>query len=290
MKHSSIKPALKQTSFLDIPAQPDIARDTPVINLDERVRTVVIDNEQYFSLFDILAIHGSEGSAKNPRVYWQRAKERMANQGVDVVTFELQHRFEGQGQRDTPVINLDGFMRIVQAIDIPEWEPIRDWMAKQSAKALKTNREIKALASAKINQGMSPLEAQDFARQTIVARETRNDWTAALKAAVIGAINYGQATNVEYTNLFGKTAKEIREITGFDVARDGMTTEGRAIVTAVEATMTKMFLRHENLTFMQALDIVRDVCSAYRISVVNVERLLGIDLSTGKPTLQAGTK
>lgn len=285
-KHSSTKPPAKQLDMFDLSS--DSQRNTPVVNLDERIRSVTIGNEQFFSLFDILAIHGSDGSAKNPRVYWQRAKERMESQGVDVVTLALQHRFEGQGQRDTPVVNLDGFLRVVQAIDIPEWEPIRDWMAKQAAKTLKNNREIKILTGAKINQGMSPLEAQDFARQTIVARETRNDWTAALKAAVIDSINYAQATNTEYVGLFGKTAKQIKEATGFSVARDAMTTEGRAIVAAVESTMTKMFAQHDDLTFEQALEIVRQVCAAYRISVVSVERLLGIDISTGLPLVGAG--
>jgi len=191
-----------------------------------------------------------------------------------------------ESQRATPVVNLDGFMRIVQSIDIPQWEIIREWMAKQAAQAIKDSRAINALSKAKVNQGMSASEAQDFARQSILAKDTRNDWTAALQAAVIGAINYGHATNTEYLELFGKTAREIKEIAGFKIARDGMTTEGRAIVTAVEATMSKMFAKHDDLTFEQALGIIRDVCAAYHVSVVNVERLLGIELATGQKLLR----
>lgn len=275
------------TTSLSLPLFDIEDRETPIVNLDERIRSVQIDNDQYFSLFDILELHGSKGSAKNPRVYWQRAKERLESQGVDVVTLALQHRFEGQGQRETPIVNLDGFMRLVQSIDIQEWEFIREWMARKAAQTIKDSRAIKTLSKAKINQGMSPLEAQEFARQSIVAKEARNDWTAALKAAVIGAINYGHATNVEYMHLFGRTAKEIKEITGFAVARDAMTTEGRAIVTAVESTMTKMFARHEDLSFEQALKIIESVCDAYHVSVVNVERLLGIELATGRALLES---
>lgn len=273
------RPSLHTVDMFNTPS------DTPVVNLDERIRSILIDGDVYHSLIDILTYHGSNGSADNPSKYWNRAKERIIKQGGEVIPGLVQHRFDGQGQRDTPVVNLDGFMRVIQAIDIPEWESIRAWMAKQAAKKIKDGREERLLSEAKIAQGMHPTEAKEFARQVVAAKETRNDWTAALQAAVIGSINYGQATNTEYVNLFGRTAKEIKEMTGFTVARDAMTTEGRAIVTAVEATMTKMFLRHENLTFNQALRIVEEVCSAYRISVVNVEKLLGVELATGRALL-----
>lgn len=261
----------------------------PDMNFDLRIRSIYVEDEAYFSLFDIFSHYGSDGSSSNPAMYWKRAQARLEKQGAHNITGVLDYQFvasDGKKKKPTPIVNLEAFLRIIQVVDIQAWESMRAWMARNSAKKIKDTALERVFIEDKMNQGFSFGEATDFVRQAMIARETRNDWTAALQAAVIGAVNYGQATNAEYMELFGKTAKEIREITGFKVARDGMTTEGRAIVTAVEATMSKMFLKYKDITFDQALGVIRDVCAAYQISVVNVERLLGIELSTGRKLLR----
>jgi len=70
---------------------------------DERIRSLKIDGVMYFSVLDIFEHYGSKGSESNPRKYWARAKALIEKQPGDVVTGLMQHKFPGQGSRETPI-------------------------------------------------------------------------------------------------------------------------------------------------------------------------------------------
>lgn len=146
----------------------------------------------------------------------------------------------------------------------------------------------KKLAKAKIQQGMSQSEALEFIQIAQDGKEKRKGWIAALKAAVRDSIRYDIATDTEYRELFGVSAKDIKQATGFDTARDGMTAAGRAFVTAAELSLEALFNQRENLTFQDALVMTRELCRDFRIPISSVEKRLGISLATGKPLLASG--
>lgn len=205
------------------------------------------------------------------------------------------HQFEGKGQRLTPVATFKMVMRIGQVTLFKEWEPMREWMAglaqerveEAANPALGIQRAQQRFLDAKMAQGMSEVEALDFLKAVQDGRITRREWTAALKQAVRDSINYGQITNTEYTTLFDKTAKQIRDLTGFKVARDGMTKPGRKMLEAAESALEEIFNQRRDLTFLEALALTRDICSDFRISIQAVQGRLGIDLATGTPLITA---
>jgi hypothetical protein len=72
------------------------------VTFGHKVRRTEIGGVIHFSILDVFEHYGSEGSAKNPAMYWKRAKKRLNKQAGEVITGLLEHRFDGQGQRDTP--------------------------------------------------------------------------------------------------------------------------------------------------------------------------------------------
>jgi len=154
-------------------------------------------------------------------------------------------------------------------------------VAKGETKPSHFSKKEQSLLSAKISQGYSEDEAKTFLVLVKEGKVKRRQWTDVLKLAVRGNINYGRVTNVEYLALFNMTAEEIRAVTGFNIARDGMTPTGRAFVTAAELALEAAFNQHRDLTFQQALGITRQICEACGISVKNIENILGISLATG---------
>lgn len=263
-------------------------------SFDQRIRRIEIDGVMHFSVLDVFEHYGSEGSASNPAMYWKRAEKRIQKQSEGVITGVL-YRTPETGGRPSPYATFKLFMRIVQVSEIREWDAMRNWMAELAQErieettnpALGIQRAQDRFLAAKMAQGLSEADAVDFLKAVQDGRITRREWTAALKAAVSDAVNYGQITNTEYMTLFGKTAKTIREITGFKVARDGMTKTGRKLLEAAESALEDAFNQRRDLTFPQALELTRGICADFRISVQAVQARLGIDLATGEPLMTA---
>lgn len=261
-------------------------------DFDQRIRRVDIGGAMYFSVLDVFQHYGSEGSSDNPSKYWKRSEKRLKDQVGDVIP-GLVYRTPETGGRPSPYATFKTFMRIVQVSEIREWDAMREWMAGLAQErleetvnpALGIQRAQQRFLDAKVAQGMSEDEALDFLKAVQDGRVTRREWTAALKQAVRDSINYGQITNTEYTTLFEKTAKQIRDLTGFKVARDGMTKPGRKMLEAAESALEEIFNQRRDLTFLEALALTRDICADFRISVQSVQARLGIDLATGMPLI-----
>ena len=165
--------------------------------------------------------------------------------------------------------------------------------AEQKAQAADTQQaklssQDKRLLKDKIEQGYSEDEAKTFIELVKEGKVKRKDWTAVLKLVVRGAINYALITNVEYTSVFNMTAKQIKAATGFTVARDGMTPQGRAIMTAVELSLEAALNARGECTFKEACLITENVCLAYGGTVKNLEAMMGISIATGLPLMGAG--
>ena len=143
----------------------------------------------------------------------------------------------------------------------------------------------KRLISAKIDQGYSDDEAKTFLQLVKEGVPTRKELTAVFKLVVRGTINYAQITDTEYKAIFDMTAKEIRAMTGFKTARDGMTPTGRAIVTAAETALESVFMQQRDLTFDRAMQLTYEVCSAYGGTVKKLETVMGVSLATGHKLL-----
>jgi hypothetical protein len=99
------------------------------------IRKVIINGEMLFSVIDIFKNHGSR--SKNPHQEWERAKQRLEEQGFDISSRVCFYQFPGQGQRETPLITYETWNQIVatlgtrhfstnkqQAIEVPLLHPL----------------------------------------------------------------------------------------------------------------------------------------------------------------------
>lgn len=279
--------------------------------LDASVRRTQHEGTTYFSLVDIMAHfvgdpettwgRGEKAGQKkkllsDPRVIWQYTKKRLQADGFDVYSKIIQLKLKATDgkQRLTDCADGQTCLRIVQSIPSPKAEPIRQWLAQLGYERLEEaanpelgiNRANQRFLTSKMQQGYTAQEAQEFLLVATQGRVTRNELTDVLRAAVVDAVNYGQATNAEYRGMFGRTAKELRQITGFKNARDGMTVEGRALLTAAESTMRRLIGDRDHLQFVEAMGIIEAVAGMYRLSVERVQEALGIDLATSLPMLR----
>lgn len=217
----------------DNPQLPLIPQESVLDHIDSRVRSTYIGTEQYVSVLDLLQYHGNK---KNPTQSWRATVDFMTRQGYS--TPHVVYAFEGSDgkkKKATPVINLETFLRIVQSAEVPEWEPIREWLAKEGAENLKSKAQRKRDSELeryqKAGLGDKP-EVVRFAAYNEALKEY-----AALKSAftrVCDSPDWRVLANEEYQALFGMMANQLKAVLKNENVRQSLGTDALETMTFAE--------------------------------------------------------
>ena len=92
----------------------------------------VWDNENeewYFSVVDVI---GTLTESKDPGAYWRKLKQRLKEEGSEVVTFchGLKLMATDGKMRETDACDMQGIFRIIQSVPSPKAEPFKIWLAE----------------------------------------------------------------------------------------------------------------------------------------------------------------
>jgi len=93
------------------------------------VRRIIHNNEWWFSVVDAC---GVLTESVDPGAYWRKLKQRLIEEGSEVVTFCHGLKLEAaDGKKyETDCANTEGILRLVQSIPSPKAEPFKRWLAK----------------------------------------------------------------------------------------------------------------------------------------------------------------
>lgn len=93
------------------------------------IRRKVYQNEWWFSVADVC---GVLTDSSDPSAYWRKLKQRLVEEGSEVVTFchGLKLKSPDGKKYLTDCANTEGVFRIVQTIPSPKAEPFKRWLAK----------------------------------------------------------------------------------------------------------------------------------------------------------------
>lgn len=100
-----------------------------VVFQDKKIRRVLVDDEWYFSVVDVVA---ALTDSFDPGAYWRKLKQRLTAEGSQVVTFchGLKLQASDGKMRTTDCANVKGMFRIIQSIPSPKAEPFKQWLAQ----------------------------------------------------------------------------------------------------------------------------------------------------------------
>jgi DNA-damage-inducible protein D len=100
-----------------------------VVFRGKEIRRVLEANEWYFSIVDVC---GALTESPDAGAYWRKLKQRLKEEGSEVVTFCHGLKLEAPDgkMRDTDCANTEGIFRIIQSIPSPKAEPFKRWLAK----------------------------------------------------------------------------------------------------------------------------------------------------------------
>lgn len=244
------------------------------------------DGSLVYAIQDWIA--GLSGTAPQAaRMSWDGIRSK-----VEIDTLTLPYQTAG-GMFQMDFTNDEGLYRIAQEMRAmkkrPQLQEIKDYLAKAGAfvdharrNPAEAAQSLNAAAEKKyLKQGKSAEWVQDRLGGII----SHNVMTAALKQAVLEGLDFAKFTNVEYRSMFNRTAKEISEVTGYKNARDGMTRQALAFLSIAEATLTDMLKAREEVTFIDACDMMRAIAVKLQPAMLSMQVLMQADLATGKPLL-----
>ena len=86
----------------------------------------------YFSIVDIIAALTGQYEHKKAQSYWTTLKNRLKEEGSEVVTKCDQLKLEAADGKKylTDVANPETLLRLIQSVPSPKAEPIKLWLAK----------------------------------------------------------------------------------------------------------------------------------------------------------------
>jgi len=94
-----------------------------------KVRKTLYKNEWWFSVIDVCGVLTDSSDAG---AYWRKLKQRLSEEGSEVVTFCHGLKLESSDGKkyETDCADTEGIFRIIQSIPSPKAEPFKRWLAK----------------------------------------------------------------------------------------------------------------------------------------------------------------
>jgi hypothetical protein len=265
---------------------------------DDRIRRADIDGKTYFSVLDVFEFSGSVGSSDNPRQYWRNAQKRLRAQGFHDVTSLIQHQFvrkDGKKNRATPVGTFKFFIRLVQVVEIKEWEHIRQWMADVAHERLEEltdpelgiSRAEHRYIEAQQNRGMTEADAT----QALLDRRDGKTGYRATMAVVSEKCSdtpqYAQLVDTEYLAILGHIAKELQVILETKSIRDEIPPLQYLYIRTAEQSLREILKSGDRLPMSNIIAIARDICVPLGKTLAAVCDRSGIDVVTGRHLLDS---
>lgn len=254
----------------------------------EHIRRAELDGTMCYSILDIFKFYGDTTNAAQE---WKTVLGTLEKQGFRSDIEIIQHRFEGQGQRNTPVASLEVFLRIAQVTSFKHWEHIRRAMSGALA------REIESQTQKKMRQTIEYYESFDMgAKPEIILLKSKYDASKALgevKSCISGMMklsSYEWASfhSTEIQALLGMTIKQIKDARNAKSVRDSLNSfELNALVHA-ERDLIALLSMQANVDNQRLLDSVRMVYQPIGENLQRMLDMIGIDALSGKYQLTSG--
>lgn len=196
-----------------------------VVFKDKQIRRTLHNNEWWFSVVDVCgALTGSVDAG----AYWRKLKQRLKNEGSEVVTNCHGLKLEATDGKKytTDCANTEGVFRIIQSIPSPKAEPFKRWLAKVGYERVQeiedpglATKRTKALYRAK---GYSEAWIEKRMRGIAVRAELTDEWK---KRSVGDEPEYAILTAEISKAAFGLTPSEYKKLKGLEREnlRDHMT-------------------------------------------------------------------
>ena len=230
---------------------------------NKQVRTLwnADEEEWYFSVVDVCNVL-ADSASKDPGAYWRKLKQRLKNEGSEVVTkcHGLKMQAADGKYYKTDCLDTKGVLRLVQSIPSPKAEPFKMWLAQVGSERLDeiADPEKAILRGADFYRAKGYTEG--WINQRLQTIEMRKELTDEWKSRGIDQEkDYAILTNEMTKAWSGLSVKEYKELKGLkkENLRDNMTNIELVLNMLAEVTTTTLSKKEQPETFAENRSVAK---------------------------------
>lgn len=196
--------------------------------------------EWYFSVVDVV---GTLTDSKDPGAYWRKLKQRLKEEGSEVVTFchGLKLKAADGKMRESDVADMQGIFRIIQSVPSPKAEPFKMWLAEVGKERLDEIVDPELTIERALETYLRNGYSREWINQSLQAIQVRKELTDSWQEhGVKEGLEYAILTNEISKAWSGMTTREYKDFKGLKKQnlRDNMSTT-ELILNMLAETATK---------------------------------------------------
>jgi hypothetical protein len=196
------------------------------------------EEEWYFSVVDVV---GVLTESKDGRKYWNKLKQRLKEEGSQLVTdcHQLKLKAADGKMRLTDVATVEQLLRIIQSVPSPKAEPFKMWLAQVGAERIDETVDPELAIDRALETYLKKGYSEDWIHQRLLAIRIRNELTEEWeKRGVSKGREYAILTDDISRAWSGLSAREYKDYKGLkkENLRDNMTDVELVLTMLAEAS------------------------------------------------------
>jgi len=231
----------------------------------------------YFSVVDVV---GALSNSIDPRNYWKVLKNRLNEEGSELVTKCNQLKMEASDGKYylTDTIDTENLLRLVQSIPSPNAEPFKLWLARVGYERIEETADPELAINRALNTYLKKGYSQSWINQRLKSIEIRKDLTDEWEdRGVKEGIEFAILTNEITKAWTGLTTKEYKNLKGLKKKnlRDNMTNLELVLNMLAETVTTEISNKDEPKDFDENKKVAREGGSIAGNARKNIEEKIG---------------
>lgn len=240
----------------------------------------------YFSVIDIIAVLTDQKDFKKAKSYWTTLKNRLKNEGSQVVTNCDRLKLSAQDgkMRLTDVANVETILRLIQSVPSPKAEPVKLWLAKVGYERIQEINDPEIALNRSRDLWKKHGRPEQWIQQRMMGQEIRNKLTDYWSNNEVKKQDeYAILTNIihkEWSELSVKEHKNLKNLKTQNL-RDHMS-DAELIFTALAELSTRQIAET-----MQTKGLEKNKIPAKKGGQVARSARLDLEQKTGKKVISS---